>query len=146
MTNEAIVFDFNISQTQFLPALDYDPPDIEGVYSMDNFWNELQAQRYTKLDLISYTITPAINKLGIPIDRCIVQIAPKDIEGAMVVTGTHAKLYIGYKRNKPTAYIGSANAVNSQSLELLVKCTPQQSQALKTWFDKTWKRNKKLIT
>jgi hypothetical protein len=107
------------------------------VFITSDYWTA-ELLKYTSFDLITYTISLFF---PVAIRRCICSRhdGVKRVGKTKIRTNIHAKLYIGYKGNKPTAaYIGSANAVRPTAEELLYRLPEAHLTQVVKYYNTLW--------
>lgn len=133
-TNESISFEFDSGRVP--KQLRYGSITIPSVLDGVELKTALESAEY--VDCITYTYTPFAS---VKFRRAIVGNG-RGPANAILVRGTHAKMYITYdKRDCPTAYIGSMNAVSPTLFELVVQLNTKQSIAAAEYFEELWRLN-----
>ena len=128
--------DFPFSTDDRPPTLKRVGISVSGVLDGDALYDALCDSAY--VDAITYSFSAMA---GVQYRRIMVGTGHGP-NNAIHVSGTHAKLYITYdKRDRPTAYIGSMNAVSPTLFELVVQLNQKQSKAMAEWFEEVWKLN-----
>lgn len=93
---------------------------------------------FDSIDVLTYSIS----RITLPIARCLyVEGTPPHRAKSLRVSGTHAKLWIGYTDTTPTAYVGSANATSMTLNEIMYRATPKMSVILADYFNDLWTAN-----
>jgi hypothetical protein len=101
-----------------------------------DFLSELYG--FDSLDVLTYSVS----RISLPITRCIyVEGVPPQRAKSLRVSGTHAKLWIGYTDTTPVAYVGSANATSMTLNEIMYRATPKMSVLLADYFNDLWIAN-----
>lgn len=103
-------------------------------------------RNYDHFDILTYTISPMHIFAMREIKRLIYCVGkpPRKVSKSIRVSGTHAKIWICYKRKDdktPDVFIGSANATEMTLHEIMIRLTGDKALVLTKHFNYLWENN-----
>ena len=137
----------NLNNVKLLPTIKHTLTDAEKLCSYGIFTHQSFAyvlRNYDSFDILPYSISRMHLFDHAPIARLIFAVGtpPRQTKEKIQLAGTHAKLWLCYRRGAVDAYIGSSNATEMTLLELVVKLDIPQTLAAKRYFEQLWTLNK----